>query len=113
MRRSILLLLIPLTGCGAIRSIAALDKAERALRLASDAGLAESSPYEATMARALLDKAREEHFEARFGTSYTLAEEARKTAETGQEQPAAPTPPPGPAPPAPESAPAAPQEGTP
>lgn len=86
MRVLLLLVLVPslLSGC-AVRSAYVLLNAERSVTKARDAGAEERSAYEYTLARAYLEKAREENTYSEYQVSERLAKSAMEYAQRALE----------------------------
>ncbi|MEN9785111.1 MAG: hypothetical protein RLZZ299_375 [Pseudomonadota bacterium] len=88
------LLLLPamllLSGC-AVRAGVRLVSADHALDAALEAGGEDAAIYETTLARAYLEKAREEAGHADYGAAETLARQARAFAESARRKAAAST----------------------
>lgn len=108
MRVCVMLSLLALTGCTAIKSSTNLVQAEQAVTRAEQRNADDEAVYEYTMAVRYLEKAREENGYADYKDSATLskaatewAEKAVKVVEMGGSDYAPPAPPP------PSSAPAA------
>ncbi len=78
---SILLLLTFASGCTATLSTARLVEAQRAVARAEERGAEELAPYELTLAREVLEKAREEHQHNAFRTAADLAQRAADHAD--------------------------------
>lgn len=80
MRRWLVPLPLLLTGC-AVRASYFLVDAERAWQEAVDAGAVEAAPYEATLAREYLVKAREEAAHSDYQVAEQLAKQSVDAAE--------------------------------
>ncbi len=84
MRLALALVPLLLSGC-AVRSAYVLLNAERAVVKAQDAGAEEKSAYEYTLARAYLQKAREENTYSEYQVSERLAKTSMEYAQRALE----------------------------
>lgn len=73
MRHLFAVFLLPLLGGCAVRATSVLLQAEQKVRAAETAGAAERAPYEFTLAKTYLDKAKEETGTSDYGAAETLA----------------------------------------
>jgi hypothetical protein len=78
---SFALLLLPLLGGCAVRATSAILAAEEKLRAAETAGAATRAPYEYTLARSYLEKAKEETGSSDYGAAESLAQRAGSFAD--------------------------------
>lgn len=65
-------------GCGPIRSTVGIVEAEKAWKLADDAGAAQHAPYPFGLATDLLQKAREEQGFAAYSDAFILSRESKE-----------------------------------
>lgn len=78
------LLLFPFLGGCAVRATSAILAAEEQIRSAETAGAATRAPYEYTLARSYLEKAKEETGSSDYGVAEALAQRAGSFAEAAR-----------------------------